>query len=138
MEITVHSVIDNLNDSELPDGEPEINIITLPCSIEASAGGARVSYREEGEGGAVDVSIEQLEDGAVMLRRRGAVEWDVAFREGETVRTLYRVPPYSFDATVYTKKIRISAEPNLVIQLIYSMDIGGQKKNVRMKITVKG
>ena len=40
--------------------------------------------------------------------------------------------------TVRTKKIRSSlSEDGGEVQLIYSMNIGGQEKNVRMKISAK-
>ena len=97
-----------------------------------------MTYREESDAGCVDVTLALGEDGTVSLSRTGSVIWNAEFKEGVRSGTLYQVPPYSFDAEVYTKKIRTERTDGLKIQLIYSMDIGGQKKNVRMKITVKG
>ena len=60
------------------------------------------------------------------------------FSDGETFNTLYCVGPYSFDMTVRTKRIRNSLTVDGgELQLIYSMNVGGQEKNVRMRISAK-
>ena len=133
-ELTVHSVIDNLTDEGLPDGDPEINIFTTEGTIEFNGSHATVSYTEKGEGYVTECTLKDNGD-SIALERRGAVECDIRFAEGEICKCIYRVPPYAFDMFVLTSKIRnsITVEGG-ELQLIYSMNIGGQSKKVRMKI----
>lgn len=136
-EYTVHSVIDNLNEVGLPDGEPEISITTVKGFLKRTDDALLITYSEQTDGGKVLTDIEISGD-SVSLKRRGSVVFDVTFREGETVSTVYSVPPYSFDCTVRTRRIRNSiTKDGGELTLLYSMNIGGQEKNVRMKISAK-
>jgi uncharacterized beta-barrel protein YwiB (DUF1934 family) len=96
----------------------------------------RISYTEQSEGGEIKSDIT-LTDGHVRVRRTGAIESDFLFVEGETTTSLYKIPPYAFDAKITTKKIR----NNLTrlggkLTIIYDMNVGGADKNVRMTITL--
>ena len=82
--------------------------------------------------------IEIRPDGSVMLRRMGGIVSDMLFIEGKETKTIYQIPPYKFDMTLTTKKIRTSFTDKCgELQLIYSMNVGGGQKNARMKITYK-
>ena len=48
--LTVNSVIDNLDDAGLPDGDPEINIFTTEGTLVISERGKKLSFTEEAEG----------------------------------------------------------------------------------------
>ena len=138
LSLTVHSVIDNLSDSGLPDGDPEISIFTTDGTLLIAEKGIKLAFTERSESDS-STSTLFVKDGDVRLFKRGAIEVDMHFSEGETSRTLYRVGPYTFDMDISTKKIRCSLdERGGELQLIYSMNVGGQEKNVRMKITAKG
>ena len=133
-DLTVHSVIDNLNDAGLPDGDPEINIFTTDGYVMANGECAEIKYDEKDHEYITHCSLK-IEGGQVALSRKGAVDCDILFKEGLTHSCIYRVPPYAFDMTVLTAKIRNSlTESGGELQLIYSMNIGGQEKKVRMKI----
>ncbi len=120
----------------LPVGEPERNLITAPGSLTDEDGIITVKYAEEAEGQRTDVTLVHRA-GGVILSRRGSVVVDLVFEEGEECRTLYSVPPYKFDMTVNTKKIRSTLSgAGGELQLIYDMNIGGQDKRVRMHISV--
>ena len=135
--ITVNSVIDNLTDSGLPDGDPEINIFTVDGIYNHVNGVTEILYTEKNEE-SITVCTLRIENGDVALSRRGAVECRIMFAEGATCNTLYKVPPYSFDMSVTTLKIRNSLSASGgELQLIYNMNIGGQDKKVRMKINAK-
>ena len=135
--LTVNSVIDNLDDAGLAGGDPEINIFTTDGALTVGDRGMRLCFTEESEGQRTTSSLYLLAD-KLLLQKRGAIESDITFREGEESASIYRVGPYSFDMTVRTKKIRSSlSEDGGEVQLIYSMNIGGQEKNVRMKISAK-
>ena len=137
LSITVNSVIDNLSDAGLPDGEPEINIFTTDGTLALIDGGYLITFTEEQDGGSATTNLYVYE-GGVRLVKSGAITSEMRFSEGEEWSTLYCVGPYSFDMTVRTKKIRNSVtECGGELQLIYTMNVGGQEKNVRMKISSK-
>lgn len=135
--LTVNSVIDNLSDAGLPDGDPEINIFTTDGTLSVFDTGYLLRFTEVQEGGEAHTSLYITADN-VRLVKSGAITSEMRFSDGEIFNTLYCVGPYSFDMTVRTKKIRNSlTEDGGELQLIYSMNVGGQEKNVRMKISAK-
>ena len=137
LSITVNSVIDNLSDSGLPEGEPEINIFTTDGTLKLIDGGYLITFTEEQDSGSATTNLYVYE-GGVRLVKSGAITSEMRFSEGEEFKTLYCVGPYSFDMTVRTKKIRNSVtECGGELQLIYTMNVGGQEKSVRMKISSK-
>ena len=137
LSITVNSVIDNLSDSGLPEGEPEINIFTTDGTLNLIDGGYLITFTEEQDSGSATTNLYVYE-GGIRLVKSGAITSEMRFSEGEEWSTLYCVGPYSFDMTVRTKKIRNSVtECGGDLQLIYTMNVGGQEKNVRMKISSK-
>lgn len=136
MKITVHSVIEN-REGGISVDEPEINIVTLDADVKKSDRTLFIRYKEEADGAHCRTLITATESG-IRLSKSGAIEWDVIFTPGETVKTLYKIPPYSFDAEVTTKRAELSHTDNgYVIRLIYTMNIGGADKSVTVKMTVK-
>ena len=135
---TINSVIDNLDDFGAPTSEPEISSTTANGEITLECGTVTMFYKEKNEAVVTSTKIEIKEDGSVMLRRMGGIVSDMLFIEGKETKTLYQIPPYKFDMTLTTKKIRsnLSSECG-ELQLIYSMNVGGGQKNARMKITYK-
>jgi uncharacterized beta-barrel protein YwiB (DUF1934 family) len=137
LSITVNSVIDNLSDSGLPEGEPEINIFTTDGTLKLIDGGYLITFTEEQDGGSATTNLYVYE-GGVRLVKSGAITSEMHFSEGEEWSTLYCVGPYSFDMVVRTKRIRNNVtECGGELQLIYTMNVGGQEKSVRMKISAK-
>lgn len=138
LSVTVHSVIDNLTDCGLPDGDPEINIFTTDGTLTLGDKGMKLTFTEKSESD-VTTSTMFISEANVKLFKRGAVEADMHFALGIFTKTLYRLGPYSFDMLIHTKKIRSTlGENGGELHIIYSINIGGQEKNVRMKITAKG
>lgn len=137
MEFKVHSVIENLDDSGLACDEPEINIISSCGFLKADGERMLISYAESTEGGKVLTDLT-VSEGEVRLCRKGAVEFETTFREGESVKSIYSVPPYSFDAAVRTKRLRCNlTKAGGELSILYSMNVGGQEKSVRLKITAR-
>lgn len=135
---TINSVIDNLDDFGAPAGEPEINDATANGEVTLGDGTVTMFYREKSEDTVTSTKIEVRPDGSVMLRRMGGIVSDMLFIEGEETSTLYQIPPYKFDMTLTTKRIRKSlSDDSGELQLVYSMNVGGGQKNARMKITYK-
>ena len=135
MKITVESTIENLNDIGVLEGEPEIHSICAEAKVINENGATVICYTEENEGGKTETVLTVFDD-SVLLERRGAIEWRANFKEGCTESTVYRIPPYAFDCKVCTKRIRKSEDNGLTLRLFYLMDIGGGKKNAKMKITL--
>lgn len=136
-EITVNSVIDNLSDDGFIEGDPEITILSSKATVKTEGDKTEIVYTEESEGNKTLCTLT-LDSGRVLLSRQGAVECDLSFTEGESCSCIYKVPPYAFDMAVHTLKIRTSTGDGAIeLQLIYLMNIGGQNKKVRMKISVK-
>jgi len=132
MELTVRSVIDN-NDGN----EPEISITTVTADVKERADTLYLRYKEESEGGSVRTFITAGTEG-IRLSRSGSIEWDVSFIPNEVSRTVYRIPPYAFDATVRTETARWTRlGSGHIIEFKYSMNIGGAEKAVKMKMTLK-
>ncbi len=135
--LTVNSVIDNLDGSGLSEGDPEINIFTTDGTLTLGEKGKKLTFTETYEGQTTSTAI-YITDGKVLLQKRGAIESDMTFREGAEISTLYRVGPYAFDMVVRTKRIRCSLDGGGgELQLLYTMNVGGQEKSVRMKIAAK-
>lgn len=137
VKIKIESVIENLDSAGLPDGESEKSVSECEGFLRYSDGEAVITYSESGEGGSVTSEI-RYKDGEATVKRTGAIESELCFREGATHHSLYSVVPYKFDAEVYTKKIRASlGECGGTLDLFYNMKIGGAEKSARMKIWIQ-
>ncbi|MBO7197115.1 MAG: DUF1934 domain-containing protein [Clostridia bacterium] len=140
MDIRVHikieSSIENLDLSGLPEGDVEKSRSFATGYYSYSEEKIALSYTEENEGGKADSEI-LICDGGVRVKRMGAIESDLYFKEGESHSSIYSVPPYKFDATVKTRRIRCELDENGgKIDLFYNMKIGGAEKSARMKIWI--
>ena len=137
LSVTVNSVIDNLDDAGLPDGDPEINIFTTDGTLSVNERMTKLVFTETVESESITSTISLTSDG-VRLFKRGAIEADMRFAEGACEKTIYRIGPYAFDMEIKTKRIASTISENGgELSLLYSMNVGGQDKNVRMKITAK-
>ena len=136
-ELKIHSVIESY-EGNVSVGEPEISILTVEGALRADGDSIHVIYNEDTEGGRVSCHIICYSDGKVSLSRRGAIVSDLLFSEGEEIRTVYSIPPYKFDMTLLTKKIRNSLTlSGGELHLHYSMNLGGEERRARMKITAR-
>ena len=66
------------------------------ATIAERGGLLRLSYEETSEGGPIKSDLTLTAE-HVRVRRTGAIESDFMFVEGETTKSLYKIPPYSFD-----------------------------------------
>lgn len=131
--ISIASVIDNLSETGLPSGERETSEGSFVGTVLFGARGAVISFSEKTEGGEVRTKIEILGNG-IRVCRHGAIESDMLFSEGVAHRSVYSIPPYSFDANVFTRKIRGSIDGGDKLEIFYDMEIGGAKKSVKMSL----
>ena len=134
--IRIGSVIENLGEGGLPEGDPERSATEAVGYLNYRDGDATITYSEQNAEDRVDSEV-RVEGDTITVVRRGAVESEMKFSEGVTHRSLYRVGPYAFDAEVTTRKIRreLSSDGGK-IELYYNMKIGGADKSARMKIWI--
>jgi uncharacterized beta-barrel protein YwiB (DUF1934 family) len=79
-----------------------------------------------------------IDGGTLTLVRRGACEYDIRFTEGEGYEGIYAVPPYKFDMTVLTKRLRSDlTRRGGEIRINYNMAVGGADKSCRMHIKLE-
>lgn len=134
--IKIESTIENLDSAGLPEGDVERNTVCADGFLRFSDGDATLTYTEENEGGRAESEIT-CRDGGVSVIRKGAIESELYFKEGESHSSIYSVPPYKFDATVTAKRVRVDVNADGgKIDLLYSMKIGGAEKSTRMKIWI--
>ncbi|MBE6644657.1 MAG: DUF1934 domain-containing protein [Ruminococcaceae bacterium] len=132
--VKISSVIENLLPSGLCDGEAEKSESSVEGFLKISDGGYEITSSEMTEGGKLVTDIF-ICAGSVRVKRVGAIESDMLFEEGLSHKSLYSIPPYSFDAEVATKRIRNSMKRDGGrIDIYYDMKIGGAKKRVKMRI----
>ncbi len=135
--IKIMSVIENLDSSGLPIGDSERT--ESECSgfyTYSDSGELSLSYSET-EDGAVTESCIIINEDSVAVKRTGAIKSELFFKEGETHMSVYSISPYSFDASVMTKKIRRSLDSSGgTLELLYVMRIGGADKSAKMKIWI--
>ena len=95
-----------------------------------------LTYVEKNEDQQVTTELK-YENGTVTVKRYGSIESNMMFKEGTKDVSVYKIPPYSFDAEIFTKKIRASlSECGGNIDLYYNMKIGGAERRARMKIWI--
>jgi len=134
MKFTVSSVIENLTPAGLPDGEPERTSLTAEGFYKINGDAYEITYTEMTEGGKV-ISTIIIDGKGVRVIRRGAVDSEMVFIEGESHSSVYTVSPYSFDTTVSCRKIRSAlGKDGGRLDIFYGMNIGGADKSVRMRI----
>lgn len=132
MKITVSSSVINEGDP-IPERTEESYVGYMKHSNDEGA--LRLSYKSE-ENGVVTETLIEFFDSAIRLQRRGAIESDMLFEVGVTHASLYKIPPFSFDAEVSAKRTESSLSPfGGTLTLEYFMTIGGAKKDCLMKIT---
>lgn len=135
--IKIESVIENLDPAGLPEGDAERNTSEVSGFIHYTDEGILLTYSEENDGAVVysDVSYSQ---GEVWVKRHGALMSELFFKEGAEHSSIYEVPPYKFDATVKTRRIKASfSDEGGELALFYNMKIGGAEKNARMRIWIR-
>ena len=133
--IRIESIIENLDSAGLPDGEAEKSVSEADGIYRFDDGNAFISFSEE-DGGKRRTEISLI-GGAVTVRRSGAIESEMYFCEGESHASLYGIPPYQFDVTVNTRRVRVEIDNRGgKIDLFYNMNIGGADKSARMKIWI--
>lgn len=136
VKLKIHSLIDNLDDAGLSDGDPEINDVSPVGTMKIFGDEISISYKESVEGAEISTDILKTENG-VTVTRRGALSSTLHFAPNEVYKTIYSVPPYKFDMTVTTVRINSTlSESGGELDLIYRMEVGGACKKCRMRILV--
>ena len=133
--INIVSIIEELDYAELAESS-ERTEVSVPVEICEVGSLVTLSYTEESESGRCD-SLITVKDGEITVTRSGSVESEFVFAEKASHKSLYKIPPYSFDAEIFTRKIRNNLTRGVgTLVILYDMTIGGGRKRVNMKISV--
>ena len=136
VKVKIESIIDNLDPAGLPEGDPEKALTEAEGFLRYDDGELALTYSEDGEGGHLESEIIYSQ-GKMHVNRKGAIESNLHFIEGEKTCSIYEVPPYKFDMELFAKRIRADVnEDGGKIDLFYTMKIGGAAKSARMKIWI--
>lgn len=136
VKLKIESVIENIGESGLSEGDAERTVTESDGFIHYTDEGILLTYSEKTDNGDVYSDITYA-DGEVWVKRRGALISELFFKEGVEHTSIYEIPPYKFDATVNTRKIRTNiSDGGGQIALFYNMKIGGAEKSARMKIWI--
>lgn len=135
VKIHTESTIEELDDSGLAESSDRaVSDAVGTMMLEGKK--ISLSYTESSAEARINTEIT-VENNTVYVKRRGDAQYDFVFREGERTAALYSIPPYSFDAEIYTKRLRCSlCEGGGELSLLYDMTLGGAKKKTIMKIRV--
>jgi uncharacterized beta-barrel protein YwiB (DUF1934 family) len=132
----ISSEIDTLDGAGLPEGEREIEKQTAAGFLHDMRDGSFLLTYAVGEGEervVTDISISR--EGVLTLKRVGGISSVMVFELGKEYKTVYSIPPYSFDMTLITKRLDIALKGDGgEIRLIYRMNVGGAEKQVKMTI----
>lgn len=135
IDIIITSTLFPLDDSGLHiSGEAEESKSSATSYLKSDGEELTLSYLEESEGVKIYSDITVLAD-TVTVKRRGGIESEFVFREGKRHTSLYKIPPYTFECEIVTKKLRneFSASGG-TITVFYDMNLGGERRRVKMKI----
>ncbi len=136
VKLKIESTIEDLNEAGLPEGDIERDAIEADGFYRYDGGNIHLSYSEEREGGRIRTEIISA-GGSLRVIRSGAVESNMYFSEGESHSSVYTITPYSLDADVHTRRIRMELnEEGGKIDLLYNIKIGGADRSARMKIWI--
>ena len=134
--LVISSRIDNLDENGFAEGECEVSESSLSGTMKISSEELSLSYHENTDGEDVFCEIRPTSD-SVTVRRTGAIVSILYFSESEDYETVYEIPPYKFDMTIKTKKIRNTlTELGGTLEIHYLMSVGGASKRAKMKISV--
>lgn len=135
--VKVLSVIESLDTAGLSCSDEEKTESSCVGYFHIYGDGAfLLTYAEKNEDQQVTTELK-YENDTVTVKRYGSIESNMTFKEGTKDLSVYKIPPYSFDAEIFTKKIRASlSEDGGNIDLYYNMKIGGAERRARMKIWI--
>ena len=133
VKINIESVVEDLDDAGLVAGSDKTKSEAVGTLTERD-NATVIAYSETEEGVTTSSEIIIKRD-SITVNRTGGVEYSFLFAEGKTTSSLYKVPPYSFDTEIFTRRIRQEfAGSEGKITLFYDMTIGGADKYVKMKL----
>lgn len=134
--VRVRSTMEILDAAGVPDSDAEQTDIRARGRMICRDGAIRLSYREATEGGEVTCEITVI-GARVGVCRRGAAVCDLHFCEGAEDSGIYEVPPYRFDVSIKTAKIRNTlTERGGSLTLFYTMTLGGVSKKTQLRVDV--
>ena len=134
IKIKLVSTVEELTDAGLVDSSDRTEAVHLATLAERD-GIVRIEYSESTEGGPLTTVITARGE-RVTLIRHGVIESDFSFEVGIVHKSLYKMPPYAFDAQINPIRVKNALIDGGELTLVYEMTLGGAKKRVKMALTV--
>ena len=135
VKILTRSLIEDMGDDGLTESSEKTES-RAEGLLSKSDSDLTIKYTEETKEAKVFTEITVAEN-KVKVSKSGDLRYTFVFSEGETTAAVYSVPPYSFDAEIYTRRIRSSLTADGgELTLIYDLTIGGARKKTKMNIYV--
>ena len=136
IKITVESFIEDVEDGEVTSSEKYSS--SLLAILKIAENELTLLYTESDDNGKTDTALTVCDD-KITVCRTGAITSEFVFIEGEHTSSLYKAGEYTFDAGIFTRKIRNNfTRCGGRLSILYDMTVGGADKHVRMKITSAG
>ena len=136
IKLYMRSSIWNLDGDGNREGAAEVSESEYDATLSIRPRGTVARYTEKTEGGKILCEITFSED-CVTVKKSGAIESLMVFKSGEEFKSLYSVPPFSFDMKILTKALKCSvSDAGGEATVLYRMEIGGASKSCSMKITL--
>lgn len=106
-----------------------------PGCLRETAAGLVLTYTQDSESGKIFNRVETTDHG-LRITRSGAVELTLVLEPKRTEKTIYRVPPFSFDMLVTAEAVKIRREESggLRIGLSFRSVVGGSAQTTRLVI----
>ncbi|MBQ8688976.1 MAG: DUF1934 domain-containing protein [Clostridia bacterium] len=136
IKITVESFIDDIEGDTVVSSERYSSSLTAILKVTDNT--LSLMYTESDDNGKTDTALT-VSGEKITVCRSGALCSEFVFTEGEWTSSLYKAGEYSFDARIFTRKIRNNfTRTGGKLSILYDMTVGGADKRVRMKITSVG
>lgn len=134
VKIKLTSFVEELSPEGLVESSERTDNI-YSATLALRDGIARIEYSERTDGGPLTTVITARGE-RITLIRHGAIESELVFERNTTHRSIYSMPPYSFDMTVSTMLVKNNIVENKTLHFVYKMTLGGADKRVTMTLTV--
>ena len=107
------------------DQEPEVIELVTEGTLEQTENGWKLTYEESDLTGLKGVTTTfQVEPGVITLNRKGSLNSEMVFREGQFHESLYRMEFGALMITVCASKVRYSIDQSGgTIDLTYAIEI---------------
>ena len=108
------------------DGQTETSRTSAPCSYELKNGTVRLTYETDADGQKMHSTIFVDSTNKVTISQGGAFSSDLVFEKDIHRTCIYKTEFGNIEMGIFAREITLDiAENSCQIELIYSLDVGG-------------